>query len=78
MTEAVRKKILCIEDDSAVAEVIAEDLTERGLEVAVAHDGHEGFVSILRTMPDLVLCDINMPAMSGLEVLDRLNALAPA
>jgi DNA-binding NarL/FixJ family response regulator len=76
MTEA-RKKILCIDDERAVAEMVAEELTARGFEVAVAHDGHEGFVSILKTMPDLVLCDVNMPVMSGLEVLERLNALAP-
>jgi DNA-binding NarL/FixJ family response regulator len=76
MTEA-RKKILCIDDDRAVAEMVAEDLVSRGFEVALAHDGHEGFVAILKIMPDLVLCDVNMPVMSGLEVLERLNALAP-
>jgi DNA-binding NarL/FixJ family response regulator len=57
--------------------MIAEDLTGRGFEVAVGHDGHEGFVAILKSMPDLVLCDINMPVMSGFEVLERLNAIAP-
>jgi DNA-binding NarL/FixJ family response regulator len=76
MTEA-RKKILCIDDDRAVAEMVAEELAGRGFEVTLAHDGHEGLVSILKTMPDLVLCDVNMPVMSGMEVLERLNALAP-
>jgi DNA-binding NarL/FixJ family response regulator len=75
MTEA--RRILCIDDDRAVAEMVAEDLASRGFEVAVAHDGHEGLVSILKTMPDLVLCDINMPVMSGLELLERLNSLGP-
>jgi DNA-binding NarL/FixJ family response regulator len=76
MTET-RKKILCIDDDRAVGEMIAEELSARGFDVTLAHDGHEGFVSILKTMPDLVLCDVNMPIMTGLEVLERLNALAP-
>ncbi|HLK81352.1 MAG TPA: response regulator transcription factor [Xanthobacteraceae bacterium] len=76
MAEA-RKKILCIEDDSGVAAMIAEELADRGFEVMAAHDGHEGFVAILKNMPDLVLCDINLPVMSGFEVLERLNALAP-
>jgi len=76
MVEA-RKKILCIEDDRETAALIAEELTDRGFEVVVAHDGHEGFVSILKLMPDLVLCDISIPIMSGFEVLERLNALAP-
>jgi DNA-binding NarL/FixJ family response regulator len=76
MAEA-RKKILCIEDDSTVATMIAEELGDRGFEVAAARDGHEGFVAILKSAPDLVLCDINLPVMSGFEVLERLNALAP-
>jgi DNA-binding NarL/FixJ family response regulator len=76
MAEA-RKKILCIEDDSSVATMIADELAARGFEVVTAHDGHEGFVAILKTMPDLVLCDISLPVMSGFEVLARLNSLAP-
>src|SRR3984893_2100672 len=76
MAEA-RRKILCIDDDREIAVLITEELSNRGFEVIVAHDGHEGFVAILKTMPDLVLCDISMPVMSGFEVLERLNALAP-
>jgi DNA-binding NarL/FixJ family response regulator len=76
MTEA-RKRILCIDDDRSVTEMIAEDLAERGFEVTVCHDGLQGLVAILKTMPDLVLCDVNMPFMSGFEILERLNTLAP-
>jgi DNA-binding NarL/FixJ family response regulator len=76
MAEA-RKKILCIEDDSSVAAMIAEELADLGFDVVEAHDGHEGLVAILKLMPDLVLCDISLPVMSGFEVLERLNALAP-
>jgi DNA-binding response OmpR family regulator len=72
-----RRKILCIEDDRGIAELVSEELTDRGYEVTVAHDGHEGFVAILRFTPDLVLCDISLPIMSGFEVLQRLNELAP-
>jgi DNA-binding response OmpR family regulator len=72
-----RKKILCIEDDRETAALIAEELTDRGYEIYIAHDGREGFASILKNMPDLVLSDINMPAMSGFELLERLIALAP-
>jgi len=73
----LRKKILCIEDDRETAALVAEELVDRGYEVTVAHDGREGLSAILRTMPDLVLCDISMPAMSGFELLERLVALAP-
>ena len=76
MSEAP-KKILCIEDDRETAALIAEELVDRGYDVTVAHDGREGLAAILRIMPDLVLSDISMPAMSGFELLDRLVALAP-
>lgn len=72
-----RKKILCIEDDRQTAELLVEDLTERGFDVAVAHDGSAGFAAILSGHPDLVLCDISMPTMSGFEVLDQLTAISP-
>jgi DNA-binding response OmpR family regulator len=71
------KKILCIEDDRETAALISEDLAERGFEVMLAHDGHAGLAAILGGLPDLVLCDISMPVMSGFEVLERLTAMAP-
>jgi DNA-binding response OmpR family regulator len=76
MAEA-RKKILCIEDDRETAALVVEELADRGFEAIAAHDGHEGFVAILKRMPDLVLCDVNMPIMSGFEVLERLIDIAP-
>jgi DNA-binding response OmpR family regulator len=76
MAEA-RKKILCIEDDRETAALVVEELDDRGFEAIAAHDGHEGFVAILKKMPDLVLCDVNMPIMSGFEVLERLIDIAP-
>ena len=72
-----KKKILCIEDDRETAALIAEELLDRGYDVTVSHDGREGLATILRIMPDLVLSDISMPAMSGFELLERLTALAP-
>lgn len=72
-----RKKVLCIEDDRETAALIAEELTERGYDVEVAHDGREGFAAILRSQPDIVISDISMPVMSGFELLERLTALAP-
>jgi DNA-binding response OmpR family regulator len=71
------KKILCIEDDRETAGLIAEELGERGFEIVIAHEGHEGFIAILKGVPDLVLCDVGLPQMSGFEVLARLNELAP-
>jgi DNA-binding NarL/FixJ family response regulator len=72
-----RKKIVCIEDDREAASLIAEHLIEWGFEAIVAHSGDEGFVEIIKQPPDLVLCDIKVPHMSGFEVLERLNDIAP-
>jgi DNA-binding NarL/FixJ family response regulator len=72
-----RKTILCIEDDLETAQLITEELTDRGFDVIAAHDGQEGFVSILKGGPDVVLCDISVPVMSGFELLERLIELAP-
>lgn len=73
----VRRKILCIEDDRDTAGLIAEELADRGFEVSVAYGGQEGLMAIMRATPDLILCDISMPAMTGFEVLERLNEIAP-
>jgi DNA-binding NarL/FixJ family response regulator len=72
-----RKKILCIEDDHETAELIAEELVDRGFDVQVAYDGTKGYSAILKSPPDVVLCDISMPTASGFDVLERLAATAP-
>jgi DNA-binding NarL/FixJ family response regulator len=71
------RKILCIEDDRETAGLIAEELVDRGFAVDVAYSGQEGLMAIMRSTPDLVLCDFSMPTMTGLEVLERLNEIAP-
>jgi DNA-binding NarL/FixJ family response regulator len=77
MMRTDRKKILCIEDDHETAELIAEELSDRGFDVEVAYNGVAGYSAILNSSPDLVLSDICMPAASGFEVLKRLTAAAP-
>jgi len=72
-----RTKILCIEDDQETSALLAEELIDRGFDVSVAYDGQEGFSAILRWAPDLILCDISMPVMSGFEVLKRLTEVSP-
>jgi DNA-binding response OmpR family regulator len=73
----VRNKILCIEDDRETSELLAKELAARDFDVIIAYDGREGFASILKNMPDLILSDVNLPLMSGFEVLERLKGLKP-
>ncbi len=69
--------LLCIEDDPEAAGLLDEELTDRGYRVTVARNGREGYAAIIASRPDLVLCDVNMPVMSGPEVLERLTAFGP-
>ena len=77
MTNAARNRILLIEDDRETAGLLAEELRDDGYQVVLAHDGGAGFAAILKHTPDLVLCDVSMPVLSGFEVLERLTAIAP-
>jgi DNA-binding NarL/FixJ family response regulator len=72
-----RKSILCIEDDHETAALIAEELGDWGFEVRVAHNSPDGLASILNQTPDLVLCDISMPFLSGFDILKSLTEIAP-
>jgi DNA-binding NarL/FixJ family response regulator len=71
-----RRKILLIEDDREAGALIAEELTQRGFDVEVAHSGRDGLLSVMQAAPELILCDLSMPSMSGFEVLQRLNGIA--
>jgi DNA-binding response OmpR family regulator len=73
----VQKTILCIEDDRATAALIAAKFSTRGYAVALAYDGPGGLAALLRLRPDIVLCDVRLPIMSGFELRDRLIALTP-
>jgi DNA-binding NarL/FixJ family response regulator len=70
-----RPKILCIEDDRATVELMVEVLEEEGFDPLIALDGVEG-VRKIRERPNLILCDVNMPRMSGFEVLRHLRKSA--
>ena len=70
----MRRKILVVEDDERIAATIRRSLTYEGYEVAVAHDGPEGLVAARKEAPDLVLLDLMLPGIDGLEVCRRIRA----
>lgn len=67
------KKILIVEDDNFVAEVYSTKLLEMGHEVRLAKNGEEGLVELEKEVPDLILLDIIMPIMGGIEMLEDLK-----
>ncbi len=68
-----KKRIMIIEDERDMAELVAMRLTREHYEAAVAYDGREGLDRIRCDPPDLVLLDIMLPGMSGTEVLRELR-----
>ena len=63
------KTILVIDDDRPILEIYAMALAEQGYRVVTAESGEEGLELARRHLPDLILCDINMPGMDGRAVL---------
>jgi two-component system, NtrC family, nitrogen regulation response regulator NtrX len=64
-------KILVVEDDSKIRAILKEILQDKNHEVDEAKDGLEGFQKLEQGIYDLCICDIKMPKMDGLEVLDK-------
>jgi len=72
--EKAKIKVLIIDDDPKIAWILSEGLSSN-FEFISATDGVEGIQMVSTAKPDLILLDIKMPGMSGLEVLERLNKL---
>ena len=68
------RTVLVVDDDPHIRQLLAFAFKKAGLEVREAGDGEEAMASVARAMPDLVVLDINMPRMDGLEVCRRLRA----
>lgn len=71
------QKILVVEDDEFLRELYEELLKGEGYEVSLAEDGEQGLQSISQGGFDLILLDIMLPKMDGLEVLRRIKVKAP-
>jgi two-component system, OmpR family, response regulator ResD len=70
-------RILVVDDDSNVSDVVATYLRRAGMDVEVVADGVTALAALRRTRPDLVVLDLMLPGMSGLEVCVRLRESHP-
>jgi CheY-like chemotaxis protein len=66
--------ILIVDDDESIRELLRLHLSAAGYEVNVAPDGIAAGYMVLRSPPDLILCDVSMPHMDGFEFIAALKA----
>jgi DNA-binding response OmpR family regulator len=68
-------RVLFIEDDTSIAEMYTFRLRQDGWQVDIAHDGEEGLAKATARPPDVLILDIMLPGIDGVEVLARLRSL---
>ncbi len=66
-------KILIIEDDRDIADLIAIHMNDNGHEATKVHDGQEGLLKAMETQHDLIILDLKLPGMDGLEICHKLR-----
>ena len=69
----IGKKILCLEDEHFISELYVRALTKAGYEVTVVVDGREGLTLAQTDGFDIILLDLMVPSITGIEVLRRLR-----
>lgn len=74
---AARGRILLVDDEQVIVETLQEFLQSEGFEVAVATDAPAALERVEAFEPDLALCDVQLPGLDGLELLDRLLRVRP-
>jgi phosphate regulon transcriptional regulator PhoB len=73
-TSGVRRKVLVVEDETDIRELIRYNLEQEGFAVEEAADGVQALDRIARRAPDLVVLDLMLPGMSGLEICRKIRA----
>ncbi len=77
MTASSSLKLLAIDDDAKNLEIISLALQRQGLQIMTSQDPEDGFEIFLRTRPKIVLLDLVMPKVSGMEILERIVSVDP-
>jgi DNA-binding response OmpR family regulator len=73
MQDTGRPTVLVVDDEPTIAEIVARYLERAGYHARIAHDGRQAIEAAARERPDLVVLDLMLPHMDGLEVMRRLR-----
>ena len=77
MTEELKAKVLLVDDEEDFLKTLAERLEDRGLKVTTASNGRDALCDTERNGYDLIVLDLSMPGIDGLETLKRIKARQP-
>ncbi|SEF43980.1 Response regulator receiver domain-containing protein [Bryocella elongata] len=78
MTLVAERKLMIVDDESSIRTTLSQIFTERGYMVRSASDGFAALALIEDSAPDILLSDLNMPGMSGFELLSVVRRIHPA
>ena len=67
------KRILIVEDDKVLSKILVDKFRKEGYEVTLAMDGKEALMKVGEATPDLIVLDILLPEVSGLDVLEQIR-----
>jgi DNA-binding response OmpR family regulator len=71
-------KVLLADDESGILEIMAKKVATQGYQVVTATNGRQAWDKIVSEDPDIILLDITMPEMTGLEILKKLRSEPPS
>lgn len=74
MVNTTRRQVLVVEDETDVVELVRVVLSTKGYEVIPTYNGEDGLEAALANKPDLIITDLKMPGMSGMEFIKRVRA----
>jgi DNA-binding response OmpR family regulator len=67
-------RVLVVEDDAGTQTLLRKQLTAKGFEVTVARNGLDGLMQLEGLLPDVIVCDINMPELDGIGFVRAIKA----
>ena len=77
MSKTRKMKVLVVDNETEFASTLAERLRLRKIEAKSVYSGAEALEAVTRSVPDVMILDMQMPDMTGLEVLARIKAIDP-